>query len=60
MIWISTVFLFWASPDTVVIQVELSSPEQCADAAQAVAETAARDGALGIEVMGCRFVAQDV
>jgi hypothetical protein len=46
--------------DGLEVQVELSSPEQCEGAAQAVAETAARDGALGFEVMGCRFVAQDV
>jgi hypothetical protein len=44
MVWILTVFLFWAPPDAVVVQVELSSPEQCEGAAQAVAETAARDG----------------
>ena len=59
MVWILTVFLFWAPPDAVVVQVELSSPEQCEGAAQAVAATAARDGAFGFEVMGCRFVAQD-
>ena len=60
MVWILTVFLFWAPSEAAVVQVELSAPEQCESAAMVVAETAARDGALGIQVIGCRSVAQDV
>ncbi len=60
MVWILTIFLFWAPPNVAVVQVELSSPHQCTGAIQAVAESAARRGALGIQVLGCRFVAQDV
>ena len=60
MVWVLTVFLFWAPPNATLVQVEVSSPEQCETAVQAVAETAASKGALGIEVLGCRFVAQDV
>ena len=60
MVWILTVFLFWAPSKVAVVQVELSSPNQCTGAIQAVAESAARKGALGVEVLGCQFVAQDV
>ena len=60
MVWVLTLFLFWAPPKAAVVHVELSSAEQCRDAALAVAESADRDGALGFEVLGCRFVAQDV
>jgi hypothetical protein len=59
MVWILTIFLYWAPPNIAVVQVEVTSPGQCAGAAKAVAENAAREGALGIEVMGCQFVAQD-
>ncbi len=60
MVWILTIFLIWAPPNVAVVQVELSSPNQCAGAIQAVAESAARKGALSIKVLGCQFVAQDV
>ncbi len=60
MVWILTIFLYWAPPNVAVVQVEVASPDQCGSAAQAVAENAAREGALGIEIMGCEFVAQAV
>ena len=60
MVWILTVFIYLAPTEVKMVQVELSSPQQCQGAAQIVAETAARNGALGFRVAGCDFAGQEV
>ena len=60
MVWLLTIFILLAPGQVKVVQVELTSPKHCQGAAQKVAKTAARRGALDFKVVGCEFVAQQI
>ena len=59
MVWVLTIFLFWSTPGATIVEVQLSSGDQCEVAARQIAENASGRGVVGLEVVSCSFIAQD-
>lgn len=59
MVWVLTVFLLWSTPSASIMEVQLSSSQECEVAAQQIARTAMKQGLVGFEVVSCRFIAQE-
>ena len=59
MVWVLTIFLLWGTPSASIVEVQLSSPQQCEVAAKQIARNAMKQGVVGFEVVSCRFIAQE-